>query len=35
MGIGHRVYKANDPRAGILKRHAEALANSFRTAQVV
>ena len=27
MGIGHRVYKANDPRAGILKRHAEALAN--------
>lgn len=26
MGIGHRVYKANDPRAGILKRHAEALA---------
>lgn len=28
MGIGHRVYKANDPRAGILKRHAEALANS-------
>lgn len=28
MGIGHRVYKANDPRAGILKQHAEALANS-------
>ncbi len=28
MGIGHRVYKTNDPRAGILKRHAEALANS-------
>ena len=28
MGIGHRVYKANDPRAGILKRHAEALARS-------
>jgi len=28
MGIGHRVYKANDPRAGILKKHAEALANS-------
>lgn len=28
MGIGHRVYKANDPRAGILKRHAEALAKS-------
>ena len=27
MGIGHRVYKTNDPRAGILKRHAEALAN--------
>ncbi len=28
MGIGHRVYKAHDPRADILKRHAEALANS-------
>ena len=28
MGIGHRVYKANDPRAGILKKHAEALAES-------
>ncbi len=28
MGIGHRVYKANDPRAGILRRHAEALADS-------
>ena len=28
MGIGHRVYKANDPRAGILMRHAEALAGS-------
>ena len=28
MGIGHRVYKANDPRAGILRRHAEALAAS-------
>ncbi len=28
MGIGHRVYKSNDPRAGILKRHAEALAES-------
>ena len=28
MGIGHRVYKSNDPRAGILKRHAEALASS-------
>jgi citrate synthase len=28
MGIGHRVYKANDPRAGVLKQHAEALANS-------
>lgn len=28
MGIGHRVYKANDPRAGILKQHAEALAAS-------
>lgn len=28
MGIGHRVYKSNDPRAGILKRHARALAES-------
>ena len=28
MGIGHRVYKSNDPRAGILQRHAEALADS-------
>jgi citrate synthase len=28
MGIGHRVYKATDPRAAILKRHAEALAGS-------
>jgi citrate synthase len=26
MGIGHRVYKAPDPRAGVLKRKAEALA---------
>ena len=28
MGIGHRVYKSNDPRAGILRRHAKALAES-------
>lgn len=28
MGIGHRVYKANDPRADILKQHAGALAAS-------
>ncbi len=28
MGIGHRVYKSNDPRAGILKQHAKALAES-------
>ncbi len=28
MGIGHRVYKSNDPRADILRRHAEALAES-------
>ncbi|NDJ78312.1 MAG: citrate/2-methylcitrate synthase [Chloroflexi bacterium] len=27
MGIGHRVYKAPDPRATILKRHAIALCN--------
>ena len=28
MGIGHRVYKVLDPRAEILRRHAEALAES-------
>ena len=28
MGIGHRVYKAPDPRAGVLKQHARALAAS-------
>lgn len=28
MGIGHRVYKAPDPRAAVLKKHAEALAKS-------
>jgi len=28
MGIGHRVYKALDPRAGVLKDKAEALAKS-------
>lgn len=28
MGIGHRVYKAPDPRAGVLKQQAEALAAS-------
>lgn len=28
MGIGHRVYKAPDPRAAILKRQAKALADS-------
>lgn len=28
MGIGHRVYKALDPRASILRRHAQALAES-------
>ena len=28
MGIGHRVYKAPDPRAAVLKQHAEALAKS-------
>ncbi len=26
MGIGHRVYKANDPRANILRRYTQALA---------
>ncbi|MAU12000.1 MAG: citrate synthase [Anaerolineaceae bacterium] len=28
MGIGHRVYKAPDPRAAVLKEHAERLAES-------
>lgn len=28
MGIGHRIYKALDPRAGVLKDRAEALARS-------
>lgn len=28
MGIGHRIYKAPDPRAAILKQKAEALARS-------
>lgn len=28
MGIGHRVYKALDPRAAILREHARALAES-------
>jgi citrate synthase len=28
MGIGHRIYKALDPRAAILREHAERLANS-------
>ena len=28
MGIGHRVYKAPDPRATVLRRHAKALASS-------
>lgn len=28
MGIGHRVYKAPDPRATVLRQHAEALAGS-------
>lgn len=28
MGIGHRVYKAPDPRAAILKEHGERLAES-------
>jgi citrate synthase len=28
MGIGHRVYKAPDPRASILKQHSQALAAS-------
>ncbi|MFQ5425058.1 MAG: citrate/2-methylcitrate synthase [Phycisphaerae bacterium] len=41
IGFGHRVYKAYDPRATILKRHAEALcrekglADLFQTADAV
>lgn len=33
MGIGHRVYKAPDPRAAILKMHAERLAKSSGNAK--
>ena len=33
MGIGHRVYKAPDPRAGVLKQHSEALAKSSGNTQ--
>ncbi|MBZ0300760.1 MAG: citrate/2-methylcitrate synthase, partial [Anaerolineae bacterium] len=33
MGIGHRVYKALDPRAAVLKQHAEALAKSSGNSQ--
>lgn len=29
MGIGHRVYKAPDPRAAILQRHADALSRQM------
>ncbi len=29
MGIGHRVYKANDPRASVLKKHAEAMCSEL------
>jgi len=29
MGIGHRVYKAPDPRAAILQRHADALSRQL------
>ncbi|MFW5708951.1 MAG: citrate/2-methylcitrate synthase [Chloroflexota bacterium] len=31
MGIGHRVYKAHDPRAAVLKERAEALAKASGT----
>lgn len=33
MGIGHRVYKAPDPRAGVLKERAKALAESSGNTQ--
>ena len=33
MGIGHRVYKAPDPRAEILREHARALAQSSGNSQ--
>ncbi len=33
MGIGHRVYKAPDPRALILQKHAKALAESSGNAK--
>lgn len=33
MGIGHRIYKAPDPRAAVLKQHAEALAKSSGNAK--
>src|SRR5204863_146291 len=33
MGFGHRVYKAGDVRAGILKKYARAAAQSAGTAQ--
>jgi len=33
MGIGHRVYKAPDPRAGVLKDKAKALAASSGTSK--
>ncbi|PJF20825.1 MAG: hypothetical protein CUN56_14220 [Phototrophicales bacterium] len=33
MGIGHRVYKAVDPRAAILKKHAKDLAESSGNAK--
>lgn len=33
MGIGHRIYKALDPRAAVLRERAEALANASGNAQ--
>lgn len=33
MGIGHRVYKAPDPRAGVLKKYAARLAQSSGNTQ--
>lgn len=33
MGIGHRIYKALDPRAAVLKKNAEALARSSGNAK--
>ncbi|WP_119065275.1 citrate/2-methylcitrate synthase [Aggregatilinea lenta] len=35
MGIGHRVYKAMDPRATVLKKHAEALCDYTQNCKLI